>query len=388
MAPSATQRRIRWAAPFAVAATVVLIAAIPGLSAASTPSLPAITAAQLIAKVQQAKVTHLSATVDVRTNLGIPNLSELNGVANGGGDSNGQGFDPTSLLSGTHQALVWFDGPDKNRVDLLENMAEFDVIHNGADVWTWDSTAKQVGHFTRSSTSASGKSEATPDTATPEPAGVQTPQQIADNIVNHLSPSTAVSVGSTASVAGRSAYQLLLAPHSAKSTIDHVAIAVDHKTGLPLRVQVFAKGQKAAAISVGFGKLSLSAPAASRFTFKAPAGSTTTNNPLGGGSSAPRWHQHSKHTGSAATAPNPATTAAGHRYTVGHDWTSVVVFTGAHVPAQYRQYLKAGTSVSGSFGTGTVLQTALVNILVLDNGKVAVGAVNTATLEAAAAASH
>jgi hypothetical protein len=44
--------------------------------------------------------------------------------------------------------------------------------------------------------------------------------------------------------------------------------------------------------------------------------------------------------------------------------------------------------VSGSFGSGRLLQTSLVNVLVLDDGRVAVGAVTAGALEAAVASAH
>ncbi|MGH9125891.1 MAG: LolA family protein [Acidimicrobiales bacterium] len=404
MAPSARQRRLRWAAPLGVAAVIALIVAVPGLSAANTADLPPLTPAQLVAKVEQANVSHLSGTLNLTTSLGIPNLSELSQAAtSGGGAQSEQAFDPTSLLSGSHKALVWFDGQGRSRADLLESMAEFDVIHNGTDVWTWDSVSKQAAHYTMSE--QAGTATQKPDTTTTPPE-VETPQQLADKILAQVDPTTLVSVGPALKVADHDAYQLVLTPRSAASTVDHVAIAVDKQSGLPTQVAIFAKGQKAVALQLGFGQINLAMPSASEFNFTPPAGATVTNgsaHSAAAGTTSPATHPgtvrgalglkgsgSAKAAGAAPAAPATisagATAAPSKPQTIGTGWTAVKVYSQVQIPAQFQQYLAAGTAVSGSFGTGKLLQTSLVNVLVLDNGKVAVGAVNAAALEAAAAA--
>jgi outer membrane lipoprotein-sorting protein len=381
MASSARSRKLRWSAPFAAAVVVALIVASPGLSAADSPSLPAISAQQLITKVQQVKPVDLSGTINMTTDLGIPNLSALSNAA-GGGDHGGPAFSPTDLLAGSHKALVWLAGPDKTRVALQLDMAETDVVHNGNNIWTWDSSTKKVVHYTIAAdttptTPAGGDAHAATDPA----EAVKTPQQLADEFLANINPSTAVSMAAPISLAGQKAYQLVLAPHAGESTVDHVVIAVDSVTGLPLQVQVFAKGQKKAALSLGFSSLHYSTPAASRFAFTPPPGSTVTNKTLGGSHDA-------------TTAPvTPGTKAqadpnakADQPVTVGQDWTSVAILKGVQIPRQLNDFLKAATPVSGSFGQGRVLESSLVNVLVMDDGRVAVGAVSTSALEAAVAA--
>ncbi|HEX3541529.1 MAG TPA: hypothetical protein VHT75_13925 [Acidimicrobiales bacterium] len=363
---SARTRRLRWSAPLLVIAVLALIAAIPGLSASAAPSLAPITPQDLIAKVQQTKVTAFSGELTLTTNLGIPNLGALSN-ATSGGQHGGQGFNPTDLLSGSHKALVWAGGPDTTRVALLQSMAETDVVHNGHDVWLWDSTTKKVTHYTESGTGSA--TSGAPDTANPAEA-VKTPAQEASDLLAHLDPSTTVTVGASDTVADQDVYELILTPKAAASTVDHVAIAVDNATGFPLQVKVFAKGQTAAAVTLGFTKVSYSAPAASEFSFTPPPGSTVTNKTVGG----------TKHSSSATGTPDtPQPT------TVGEGWGTVAIVPNVQIPSQLNQYLNAATPVSGAFGTGRVLSTPLVNVLVLNDGRVAVGAVNASALEAAIA---
>ena len=67
-----------------------------------------------------------------------------------------------------------------------------------------------------------------------------TPQQAADEALKAISPTTRVSTDGTATVAGRSAYELVLSPKNAATLVDSVHIAIDGATHVPLRVQVFA----------------------------------------------------------------------------------------------------------------------------------------------------
>ena len=369
---SARTRRLRWFAPLLVAAVIALLAAIPNLAAAATPTLAPLTAQQLLVKVQDSNVSAFSGTIDVTPDLGIPDISELAGaVGQGQGGGQSQAFSPTDLLSGSSQALVWFAGPQQNRVALLRSMAETDVIHNGRNIWTWDSTSKKVVHYTLAVTTKAGANEKADNTT-------RTPQQMADQLLAHLDPSTALRVGTPVVVAHQDAYQLILTPRAAASTIDHIAIAIDSANGFPLQVQVFAKGQKTAAVKLGFGQISFSQPAASRFTFTPPPGSSVTNKTV---SNKTDKENHAKTTTDKSTGQQRQTT-------VGDGWSTVAIVNNVQIPPALDQYLQAGTSVTGPFGAGRLFQTSLVNILVLNDGRVAIGAVNASTLEAAAAASQ
>jgi outer membrane lipoprotein-sorting protein len=356
-----------------VAATIGLIALVPNLSASAAPNLPSLTPQQLIVKVQQANVKTLSGSLKLTSNLGLPNLGSLRGVA-----GRGTGFNPIDLLTGSNQAKVWLDGPQRVRIAVLRSMAESDFIQSGQDVWTWDSTGSKVQHTV---ISAGGKEKSTgaPQTDAPsaEVLTPHTPDQAAKALLDHLNPSTAVSVTTPAKVAGRSVYELVLTPRTPQSTIDHAGIAVDAKSGLPLQVSLFAKGQKKPALQLGFTSISLARPAASNFTFKTPPGATVTANGAHHGSKA--------ESGAPEVGPS---IQQGAPVTIGQDWTSVVVFRGAQLPRQADELLSGATVVNGAFGSGRLLQTSLINVLFLNDGRIAAGAVTPSALEAAVASAH
>ncbi len=88
-----------------------------------------------------------------------------------------------------------------------------------------------------------------------------------------LDPTTKVSTSSTTSVAGRSAYELVLAPKDTRALVGQVRLAVDSQTSMPLRVQVFGKNSgNGPAFSVGFSSVSFDVPSASAVHLQPAAG--------------------------------------------------------------------------------------------------------------------
>lgn len=366
-------RRVRWAAPVLVVGLIALIAAVPAMSAgADTPALPSITAQGLLDKVQAANVDGLSGTVQFTANLGLPDLSTLSNAVGGGGG----GFSPMSLLAGAHSAQVWASKDGFKATYSDSPTSEDDLIANHTDLWTWQSQGTQVTHVVLPADQASAQTPSSPETNSP----LKTPDQVAQSVLALVGPSTDVSVTTPAYVADHPVYELVLAPKagkpSADSTVDHITVAVDSATGLPVRVQIFAKSQTGAAIDAfdfGFTSLTMGAPSPSTFTFTPPPGANVKNQVL---------TPHTDQAPAAGTA-EPATTSNSNQPTVvGQDWATVAVFHNVQLPPQIDSLLQTGSTPAAG---GRLFSTALVNVLVLDNGNVAIGALNPGALEAAAA---
>jgi hypothetical protein len=252
-----------------VAAVGLVIAGTAIAGAESSPSLPARTAAQLIADVQQAHGPGpLSGTIQETANLGLPALP------GSGNDDSG-----LSLLSGAHTFNLWIADPAHVRVAEPVQLGESDFRRNGQQVWLWDSKNQTATHVILPPRRAGSgpfaghrfgghRSGGDPgDDATPP-----TPQQVARQILAAVGPTTTVSVQRNLTVAGQPAYQLVLAPKDSRSLVGQVKIAIDAHRYLPLRVAVMARGQSAPAFSLGFTALSFGRPAASNFTFTPPPG--------------------------------------------------------------------------------------------------------------------
>jgi outer membrane lipoprotein-sorting protein/uncharacterized membrane protein len=363
-----TKAWLRWT-PAAVAVIVVagVAVAIPA-SANASVSLPTKTAAQVLALVASSKVTALSGTVDETSDLGLPALPSGAGAPSG--DSGGTAAD-LALLTGNNSLRIYVDGRTKVRVQDLESLAERDVILNGTDVWTYDSKDNSVEHATLSApTHHAVRSGASTPPPTTDPADV-TPEGLATRLLAQLKPSSNVAVSpDNVSVAGRAAYELVLTPKATDTLLGSIRIAVDAQTGLPLRVQLDASGQKTPAVSIGFSSLDLSTPAASLFNFTPPAGAKVKEL------AAPTHSSAKQH----AVTAKPAHTVTGT------GWDAVVTISAAGSLGDLSsssEFAELTTAVAG----GRVLHTSLFNILFTSDGRVLAGSVPIARLQAVATAS-
>jgi outer membrane lipoprotein-sorting protein len=354
----------RWAVPAVVASVAVGLVVAPHAAAASPhPSLPTRSPAALLAAVEQSNVQHFSGTVRTIANLGLPQLPDRFSAS-------GSGLQ--ALLAGTHQLRVWADGPDRQRVALLGDLAETDVTHNGSDIWTYSSQTSTVSHQTLPAHR--------PDAAHPEVAGSAspeqqlTPQAQADKALKAIDPTTIVSVDRTARVAGRAAYQLVLTPRTSKTLIRSVRIAVDAATSLPLRVEVFAVGSSKPALQTGFTRISFRRPGASMFRFTAPAGATVS--PSSGSS------VNGKHADAPDNGSDP-THATGKPRTVGTGWATILELPAGTVDAKTTSMVDRMTT---AVPQGRLLRTRLLTALITPDGRVFVGAVPATAVEQAATA--
>jgi outer membrane lipoprotein-sorting protein len=378
---------VRWLpaviAPVLIAAAAITIPAVA--NAASTP--PSKTAQQVLAMIAGSRDAAYSGTVQQTSDLGLPQLPTV------GPGSSSTGSDPTSqlleLLTANHTARVFVDGPTKQRLQVLDSLAERDVVRNGDSVWTYDSKTDTATHLDLSQAAhrlpgqhfaSPGATPQTDPGATPTPGpDVQalTPSALADKFLAAIEPSTTVSVSSTSAVAGRPVYQLELTPKTGSTLISSVTLSIDATTGLPLKVVVDARGQKADAFTVGFRSIDFTAPAATLFTFTPPKGATVTT---------PKANAPSPSMGDRpTTSMKPTVTGSG--------WASIVELpAGAATaegaagaapsmpPSQTKLLDQLTTSVPG----GRALQTSLLSVLMTDDGRILIGAVPIASLEAAA----
>lgn len=381
-------RSSRWLVPAAVGLGLVGAANLPNLlpAGADTPNLPTLTPAELLAKAKAAKVSGLDGTVQITTKLGLPDLGSL---------TNGAPSSVTALLSGVHKIDVAADGADHLRFTRSDPGVEADWVRNGNDVWTWDSTTQKATHLALDPKAPeAGGAGHGPDAGAPDdPADMGAPPdpvKAAQDLLAKVTPTTQVSVRSPRFVAGLAAYELVLAPNDPASTVKEATIAVDAATGVPLDVRIASKGTDPA-FQVVFTKVSFATPAASRFTFTPPAGVTVVQatgpeDLLGTGR---QGHRGGDPKAPDAAAPPSADSQAGpgsDTKVVGTSWTSVAVISGQQVPAALGSLLRAAPTVPVGTTSGRLITTSLVNALVLDDGRIIVGAVTPAALQAAAVA--
>jgi outer membrane lipoprotein-sorting protein len=337
------------------------------LAVAAEPNLPPRTAAQLLVDLQTAQLDGLSGTVVERADLGLPALPSLLGE---------QSSELTSLVSGKHTLRVWYSGPDKARVSLLGTQGQSDIIHNGTDTWTWNSKSGKAQHFKGS---ADGEHPAGKGPGAIPSDIPKSPQEAADLALKAIDPTTQVSIGNSAKIAGRDAYELILRPRDTASLIGQVRLAIDAQEKLPLRVQILAKGQSNPAFEVTFTQVSFARPDDSQFVFNPPAGTKVeeADPAKAGAEGQPKVDE-------SASGEKPKSTV------IGTGWTSVFVLrtgTPAQAAPGDAEAKKAQDAINQlPLGNGgRTFNSKLFSVLITDDGRVLVGAVSPERLSQVAA---
>jgi outer membrane lipoprotein-sorting protein len=376
-------RRARWAVPATgVAVTAAVIAGLQIPSAQASPTLPARTPAQLLAEVStDASLPPLTGTMVETTNLGLPQLPQV-----------GNATSLSSMLTGSHTMKIYYQDARQFRVSIPQPESEIDLIRNGSTAWLWNSTENSVTKF---ALPADGKGKAA-HLKSGLPSTPLTPQQAANELLKAVGKTTVVSVEANVMVAGEPSYQLVLAPRDDRSLVGKVTIAIDAKYGVPLRVQVFAKGAGSPAFQFGYTAIQFTAPAAANYDFTPPPGATVNvvNGSDGSGKSAggkesdagfgsygTSWLTVAElpqqdlmqgiGAGGLKSSSSAAPTGNGPAGVVGGDSQAVI-----------SNLIGAAKPVHGAWGSGTLLTTSLFSML-MTNGEVYIGAVEPSVLYAA-----
>jgi hypothetical protein len=186
----------------------------------------------------------------------------------------------TNPLAGTTTVNIWYRDPHHIRIAEPAPLGESDLRLDGTKLWLWNSKSQTATHvllparLPHVSPGAVPAPRVVPGPPTlPGPrASFASPAATARQLLAAAGPSTSFRVGPNASVAGRAAYQLVIAPKGRGSLVSQILIAIDASSHQPLRVQVFARGSANPAFQLGFTALTFGAPAASNFTFSPPSG--------------------------------------------------------------------------------------------------------------------
>jgi hypothetical protein len=252
--------RRRWA--IVVAAVAVLVAiplVVRALPAGATSIAPDTLAARIAASARQPYQGYAVST----GSAGLPSLPQLDDVI--------------GLFDGNTSLRIWYADPGRWRVDTIDAAGERDLYQSGADQTIWDYGRNQLTDILGV---ASVRLPRGADLAPPD---------LARRLLSAASaPDLDGSVGSSRKplparrVAGIDAAGLRLTPTSAQTTVASVDIWAEPKTGLPLEVDVSARGVVRPVLVTRLLSVSLSAPATATTTVQtAPpgVGHTVTSNP-------------------------------------------------------------------------------------------------------------
>jgi hypothetical protein len=196
-------------------------------------------------------------------------------------------------------------------------------------------------------------------------------------------------------VAGEPSYQLVLAPKDSRSLVGRVVIAVDGKYGVPLRVQLYAKGASSPAFQVGYTTLQWAAPAPANFTFTPPKGakvdvvnlSKDQGKPAASKQDTSGFGTYGKSWLTVAAVPQKdlmqgfgtSSASSGKQQDI---YSASNKGVGVSSQELLSALLGSAKPVHGSWGSGTLVSTSLVSIL-MTGGEVYIGAVQPSVLYAA-----
>jgi outer membrane lipoprotein-sorting protein len=317
------------AAGIAVAGAVGLgLLAVPA-GAGAQPQLPPVDPEELVRSVLAAEPVAFGGTAEMDNALGLPGVPQS--------------------ASGTSTARIWSDGDRRGRVQLPTESGERTLVSDGETFWSWNSEDRTV---TKSPEGDGHERDA---------AGAD-PSAAADEVLAKLRPTSEIRVDGTAEVAGRSAYELVLTPASSERTLlREVRVAVDGEHRMPLRLTVMATGSSDPALRVGFTDITFGPQDPELFTFTPPPGATVED------AQRPQGHPDAPEGGAEPTV-------------VGDGWDTVLISTAPTRPDAQRpegvpDLSQLGSPVTGPWGSGRLIGSAVANVIVTDDGRAAVGAV-------------
>lgn len=379
---------LRWLPAIVVPAVVVAGVIAAPFQAGAAVDLPDKTPDEVLLMVSDSTETSFSGTVEKVANLGLPQMDLSAGMSDSmvesmsesipegmedfvpGAAATGAIASALELLSGSHTARVFVDGPTNVRVQIQDRLAERNLVSNGTDAWAYDSQTDTATHVAIPSDLESTIEEKIEAMQVLAPADLSTPAQVADRFLSEIDPSTTVTVGADGEVAGRSVYELVLTPKSTGTLVASVSIAVDSETGLPMRVTVMAAGQEDPAFQAGFTSVDFSTPSADLFDFSPPAGAIVVEQAIPEASDLPR-------DGAGKRGDEPIVT--------GDAWDSIVEISAASIPAGLADNPLVA-QIAAEVDGGRVLSTSLVNVFLAVDGRVFAGSVPVEALQAAASA--
>ncbi|MEL0319646.1 MAG: hypothetical protein VXA46_02825 [Aquiluna sp.] len=379
----------RWMPAVVTPAVIAAISLVP--LQANAVDLPDMSAEELMVMMMDAQPTEFSGTILKTSNLGLPALELSSMVSEEDAERMREkmpeefaDFAPEvieqnllteamELVTGEHRVRVYV-GETGMRAQILDMMAQRDLIVSGNTVWTYDSR-EQVAMYAELDEEklAEGKIEAEAEiSAYIAEIGLDLtdPQAVAEYLMSQVGDSSEVTVGTDHYHAGRTAYQLIVTPNSEVSLVDSIVVSVDSETGMPLALSVYSTEQAEPAMEVGYESISFGDQDESMFSFTPPAGTQVVDlNELEAQKEKvdlEMW-MDMEEMESLEEKPEPVM--------IGEGWDTIVL-----MPAGDKALAEMGGELIQSLMTpvagGMLFSTPLMNVFMTDSGDVYAGAVS------------
>jgi len=218
----------RW---LVVAAGIVLLCSLPVLASTLPVSVPQMSAAQLRARILASRSMAFSGYAESDATFGLPPLGAFSSVAD--------------LLDGITKMEVWQASPTRWRVDTLSDASERDMYQAGTTTqYTWDSQQELLTEITGAQT-----------IRLPVAADL-VPSALAIRIITQAGSHATFGLLPPRRVAGQAAAGLRVTPTDPSSTIGQVDVWANPGDGLPLLVEILARGSTKPALESEFFQVS------------------------------------------------------------------------------------------------------------------------------------
>ncbi len=238
----------RWAVVGGLVALLValplVVRVLPVPPASGSPDADAV---RLLDRVRASSSRPYSGHTETIGTLTLPATDQLDAV--------------TSLLGGRTEMRVWWRSAQDWRADTVTPVGEHSTRVSGGGVQVWDYEDNTV---------VAQRSDP-PGTIRLPQAFDTLPPQLASRMLADAAP-TEVAVLAPRRVAGRDADGLRLQPDQPLSSVGRVDVWADRQSGVPVSVEVFARGATTAAMSSTFLAFADQAPAPEHTRLDPPPG--------------------------------------------------------------------------------------------------------------------
>jgi hypothetical protein len=326
----------RW---LVVGGAVTVLVALPALVAAVPVRDRPVAAQALLGKVLASGNVPYQGSAEARAGLGLPDVPRAGRVV--------------ALLGETTRMRAFVASPEVWRVDELTPIGERGLYHDRWGTWLWDSGERRA--------------EATTGEAAVRfvrPADLL-PPELGRRVAAAAQPGEAARLGPRR-VAGVDAVGLRITPRSPGTTVARADLWADPRSGLPVRVELTARGQHRPIVTATFLDLRQDAPDPADLRFAVPDDAEVRADEVS--DLARAIDRFSPFVLPDLVAGQPRRTrvaSAASTYGRGFDLVAVLAFP-ARFSARTRGFLDKVPTTTGPWGQASVVATPLLNALVLE----------------------
>jgi hypothetical protein len=344
----------RW---LVVGGAVAVLVALPGLVGAVPARDRAVSAEELLGRVLASGRVAYQGYAESRAGLGLPDVPRAGRVV--------------ALLGERTRMRAFVAGPRAWRVDELTPIGERDLYADGSGTVLWDSGDRRATW----TTGEAAVRFARPADLLPPELGRRVAAAAAAGEVTRLGARR---------VAGTQALGLRVVPGSAATTLARADLWADPVSGLPVRVELTARGQHEPVVTTAFLDLRLGAPDPATVRFDLPGDAEVESDETP--DLARVIDRFSPFVLPDPLAGRPRRTrvaGAASTYGRGFDLVAVLAFPAGFSP-RTRAFLDQVPTRKGPWGEASVIATPLLNGMVFERDGVAYALAGTVTQPALA----